>query len=146
MLLLRELIGEENALERTVEEMDEITDFDIFSLYEEDIDVVEKSEAVDTVEVNPYPEGSIFNPVNAWKSKVQVNREEVILTASLETVDEIESKEEQNTDDVFSLLDLLFGDSSNDEASDKESICVTSVASKKKSKSRKALDTQEFLF
>lgn len=152
MLLLRELIGEESVLERTIEEIDEIPTFDIFSLYEEGIFDNEEAQVVETetaeaVEVNPYPEGSIFNPIDACKARLQVNREEVILTASMETVKEtVKNEETQGGEELFSLLDLLFGDSSNDEVSSRKSICVTSVASKKKSKSRKVLNAQEFFF
>ncbi len=149
MLLLRELIGEDNvnAQERTVEEISELPSFDILSLFEEDIfgDDEETVVDVDTSEevvVNPYPEGCIFNPVNAFKSTLQVNKEEVVLTASMETVTETVSDVDQGLgEEFFSLMDLLFGDTSS-EVSSKKSVGVTP----KKSKSKKMMDNQELLF
>ncbi len=134
MLLLSELIGEEEALERTVEEMDD--SFDIFDLLDEGIiDIDDDAVKITTVDENPYPEGSIFNPVNARKSAAYVSGNEVIVSASYE-----EAGEGGGEDDIFSLLELMFGDT---EVPVTEKVTTSAV---KKVRTRKVLDGQQLLF
>ena len=143
MLLLRELIGEDNAnaLEKTVEEMGDGS-YDLFSSLVGDYDETDvvDGEAVEVVDTNPYPEGSIFNPVNARKSVLQVNREEVILTASMDSaeVDALQKKEVSGAgEESFSVMELLLVDDSQTPAF---------AAPKIKTKTRKVLEGQEMLF
>ncbi len=134
MLLLSELIGEEEALERTVEEMDD--SFDIFDLLDEGIiDIDDNAVKITSVDENPYPEGSIFNPVNARKSAAYVSGNEVIVSVSYE-----EAGEGGGEDDIFSLLELMFGDT---EVPVTEKVTTSAV---KKVRTRKVLDGQQLLF
>lgn len=104
MLLLRDLIGEDEALERTVEELSEVGD--VFAFFEE-LEKMEKIKEERPV-VTKYPDGSIMNPVNARKSVIEPGFK---LYASLEDTKEVkEDSEEMN---IFALMEIL--SSGNDE-------------------------------
>lgn len=113
MLLLRDLIGEEEALERTAEELSEVGD--VFAFFEE----LEKMEIV-----NEYPEGSIMNPINARKS---VKESGVKLYASLD--DTKEAKEGKEEMSIFALMEIL--SSGEEEVPEVEVTTVTTVGTRK---------------
>lgn len=145
MLLLRELIGEDNAnaLERTVEEM-AVDSYDLFSSYVGSMsdEVVVDVEAVEVSTTNPYPEGSIFNPVDARKSNMDITRKEVILTASMDSaeVEALANTEASGAgEENFSVMELLRVDDSLTKA-------PAFAAPKIKTKTRKVLAGQEMLF
>lgn len=132
MLLLRDLIGEDEALERTVEELSEIGD--VFAFFEE----IEKMEKVadESPVTTEYPEGSIMNPVNARKT---VKEPGVKLYASLETKEVKEDKAEMS---IFALMEIL---SSGDDEKVPE-VKVSTVTTARSRKVKKAAEGQMSFF
>lgn len=138
MLLLHELIGEDAALERTVEELSNIDNSDIF-------DIIEAVSSESSVSVDPFLEGSIFNPCDARKKEIP---EGAVLFASLSetettTLSEIlvaepEKKEEAVEEvSILSLYDFIVAGSEP---------AVTCTSKVKKSKKNPVLDGQMMLF